>query len=1149
MILSEDMLLEFFDDIKMLDNRCSAARSCAKKESDKVNNRLKKKSEKNKQSVRDSAIGFAKVRNDAVEEAMTTEENRTEQYLQDHKEYYANLQRCALARSRVNAAESVVSSFQEYSDNCQSVNISISFPVDDLLNDTVDFWNVALNAREAISSSRKPRIQQECSKLYCMCRTAEEMLDQYSLDIRKRLITEKSVLTDEYHKSRAVVNTQLDQLSADCEKWYLEELTSFCQSHLEDDSEFKDSIATNEESMKAEILRIELEFLEKYPYKAMAQEYEEIMANEPCYSNYSNAVNLPQRVRLGTFRVDVSLSGLKPETVIFLEKYYSFMFKDNCIFLPDCLSFMDKYNYIFEYEGNTSSLITETAFNIGMRLFTMLPPGRIKFTFLDPVALGSSFATFARLVDLDDRSSEVINGQIWSSQKDIEAKLQIMADHISSITQRCLQGKYTNLYQYNKDAELNPEAYQVMMLMDYPAGLTESSIRLLEQISSSGPKCGVFVLLFKSSMQCEKVSRSSSILLDNLESHFKKIKVSPNGKMSYLKTDSSPTLIWQEAPHPTAQQQDVIIEELRKGIKGTNKVVIGVEKISKAEASDSTLMGIRVPIGMYGANSVQYLTLGTGGSHHALIAGVSGSGKSNLLHTIIINSLQQYSSDELEIYLVDFKRGVEFKIYADYRLPQFKVIAIESEKEFGYNILKEIERQQKIRARLFKSIKEEHVDFIEQYRSHGYKMPRILVILDEFHELFSDSSEYSKESAELMERIVRQGRGFGVHLILSSQTYSNVNCVKREVFEQMAVRIVLKCPEPDANMLLSDGASLVNQISLDDAGRAIYNSEGGAKEFSNMFKVVYINPSNRCQLLSEVSNKYAEFPADTRILLTNIEDNSFSFFNRFDADDFTWDGSNQIYIGEPLSINGNINFTFSREAFSNLILVGNNDEIARNIFSYALLSICINYWLSHRKAPEKPVIYLLNCKPLMDSFFEDIPSELAKMLDKYISVVPFNNQDKVTEMLKNMHKSALNLSAEEQYLFIFGYQRAEHLKSNVLPVQNSFTVGAGSEETMSPRKMLGEIIRSGPQNGVHTVIWQSHYRSLANENNDFISLFNMRIGFNMPEEDVSLFLADDITPRGDNAVFYDANGDTSQFRPYQDPSMTWIEKICDIIKD
>lgn len=74
-----------------------------------------------------------------------------------------------------------------------------------------------------------------------------------------------------------------------------------------------------------------------------------------------------------------------------------------------------------------------------MRLFMMLPPGKLNFTFVDPVRLGESFAMFNRLVDVDDRTSEVINGKIWSAPADIEQKLRIMTDHISNVTQRCLQ--------------------------------------------------------------------------------------------------------------------------------------------------------------------------------------------------------------------------------------------------------------------------------------------------------------------------------------------------------------------------------------------------------------------------------------------------------------------------------------------------------------------------------------------------------------------------------------------------------------------------------------------------------------------------------------------------------------------------------------
>ncbi|MFO0802368.1 MAG: FtsK/SpoIIIE domain-containing protein [Gemmataceae bacterium] len=67
----------------------------------------------------------------------------------------------------------------------------------------------------------------------------------------------------------------------------------------------------------------------------------------------------------------------------------------------------------------------------------------------------------------------------------------------------------------------------------------------------------------------------------------------------------------------------------------------------------------------------------------ALIAGKTGSGKSTLLHALITNLGLMYSPDEAELYLVDFKEGVEFQWYATYRLPHARVVAIQSEREFG----------------------------------------------------------------------------------------------------------------------------------------------------------------------------------------------------------------------------------------------------------------------------------------------------------------------------------------------------------------------------------------------------------------------------------------------------------------------------------
>ena len=58
------------------------------------------------------------------------------------------------------------------------------------------------------------------------------------------------------------------------------------------------------------------------------------------------------------------------------------------------------------------------------------------------------------------------------------------------------------------------------------------------------------------------------------------------------------------------------------------------------------------------------------------------------MHTIVTNMAMWYGPDEVEFYLVDFKKGVEFKAYVTSQLPHARAIAVESDREFGLSVLK-----------------------------------------------------------------------------------------------------------------------------------------------------------------------------------------------------------------------------------------------------------------------------------------------------------------------------------------------------------------------------------------------------------------------------------------------------------------------------
>lgn len=1103
----------------------------------------------------------AKVGNALADENKTIS-NIINNDISNKKTKFDKLQKCKEALATVISAEKSISDKEEYQKSSIS-EVSVDLKTaEDVVSAAFEFSGLANEINYASKTGKKKEFSVKAAQLYSMCRIAEKLLNEEIANLRSQLVSNKDALhtsyentgTDIYNRINSEWNTHISKVQ--------ELVKSLSEKRKESKNKTKEVRQTSKETKEARINKLINDFFANFSPKDFLDEYMKIYSAEPLFEDYKCAENMPKSIYISTLEYNVNELGLCEYTKEFLEKYYYFMCRDGKLVIPYCAQFSSEFNYIFKFNGEGRQKVVQDACDMGMRLFMMLPPGKVNFTFIDPVTLGESFATFTRLVDVDDRTSEIINGKIWSSPSDIEDKLRIMTNHISNVTQRCLQGKYNNIFEYNKVAEQNAEAYQIIMLMDYPAGLTDQSLKLLEQIATSGPKCGVFTVIYRNESQYKKISERSYPLISNIESNFKTFNYS-NGANTIKCSDEAiknQLLTWKGVSIPEGDKLNTIIATLKKGIKNAEKVVIGIEKVDNAESVDTTKDGIRIPIGIHGANEVQYLTLGVGGSHHALIAGVAGSGKSSLLHTIILRTLMQYSPEELVIYLVDFKRGVEFKIYADFELPSFKVVAIESEREFGYNILTALEREQKIRADLFKK---SHVDKIEEYREQGKKMPRVLVIMDEFHELFSNANdEFAKKSAIIMERIVRQGRAFGVHMILASQSYSNITGIDRAVFDQMAVRIVLKCSKADANLLLDNGSTEIDQISIDDPGRAVYNSEAGNKEYNSHFRVAYIEPDKHRNMLSEISAKTRSFvnkQQPTRILLSNIEDNNYSIFNQFtnyDASEYKDVG--RLYIGEPLSVSNNMSMDFARSEYSNLLMIGDDTEKARSMFAFSILSLCINYWIKNKKVPDEPFIYLYNCKPLDDSYFKDTPQLLSEYLPQYVKYVSRIDSSDIQNVVSEMYDVTTGSESNtDKYLFVFGYQRAEDLKSDIKlsqsdDIDNLFNImpTTTNKANVSIKDMFRTLIKEGPTKGMHTIIWQDSFNALYQDDKDIMSYFAMKIAFDMSQEEFSRFVsANDVGLMSENnAIYYNRARDNQKFRPYQAPDEEWLKSISDKLK-
>ena len=130
--------------------------------------------------------------------------------------------------------------------------------------------------------------------------------------------------------------------------------------------------------------------------------------------------------------------------------------------------------------------------------------------------------------------------------------------------------------------------------------------------------------------------------------------------------------------------------------------------------------GSMFALGKAGATKRQRFALGHGTSQHVLIAGRTGSGKSTLMHALITNLALNYSPDEIDLYLIDFKKGVEFKVYATHELPHSSVVAIESEREFGISVLERLDAELRLRADRFRDA---GVQDVNGYRNTPARLP------------------------------------------------------------------------------------------------------------------------------------------------------------------------------------------------------------------------------------------------------------------------------------------------------------------------------------------------------------------------------------------------------------------------------------------
>lgn len=241
---------------------------------------------------------------------------------------------------------------------------------------------------------------------------------------------------------------------------------------------------------------------------------------------------------------------------------------------------------------------------------------------------------------------------------------------------------------------------------------------------------------------------------------------------------------------------------------------------------------------------------------HVLVGGAVGQGKSNFLLVLIHALAVKYSPDDLEMYLLDFKHGVEFSALGpsesrEHWLPHARVLGVHSDRPFGLAVLRHLSEELRRRSDIFKS----HGN-VADINELADGLPRILVVLDEFQVLLEDDDELADEALRLLERLVRLGRAYGVHVVLATQTIEGVKrlATKRDsIFGQVPYRIALKTTPTDSQAILRAGNTAAAELQF--RGEAILNANFGSPDDNQHILVSFADKELLDRLRHELWDK------------------------------------------------------------------------------------------------------------------------------------------------------------------------------------------------------------------------------------------------------------------------------------------------------
>ena len=712
-------------------------------------------------------------------------------------------------------------------------------------------------------------------------------------------------------------------------------------------------------------------------------------------------------------------------------------------FIPKVIPFpLDKVLYSYREDS------VHYFYQYILRVLQISPLNKIDFLFIDTKTLGKTFNFIRPILN----NNFIYKQRILTYADEIEEALKELADYLENLLQKQLSG-VQDWKEYNQKNPNTPLPLKVLVINGFPEQFSVNSLLYLSRIVKFGSIAGINSFIFMDSIEednkalkkVEKIILDNAVNIENMESilthDFKALKLSN-----------------ELEPLPSVTNIKLFLEQINQAYMKNSTIKGEIDSFwhdSNFWKSSST-QGVKVPIGWDSNENIVNFEIGFEYSeHHTLIGGRSGSGKSNLVNVIIQNIAYLYSPDEVELFLLDYKDGVEFNSYTQPYLTHASLIAVNSNVSYGVSFLEYILEEKNRRSELFK--KTNSKDFKEYREKTTNKLSRIVIIIDEFQTLFTTKDKMKIE--QIFAEILRKGRSFGIHLILSTQTLSGVDVGSMsQLKSQIGNRIALAMGQEESMAFLSMNNEAA--VKLKGKPEAIYNNRAGNTDGNKKVFVPFASREKMSMLLEKIDTKHSE--TDPKI---------------YDGDVLPKTPNKGEFASEKLSLllgkeqnfkENNFKINFLKEYGANLLITGKNKKEKQHILNLIALNLENSDYIKN--------IYYIN-----NDF--DIDSSLKKS-----SLDIFNNEIENNSLIIIDSIDTLNL----------------------LQPQPNYGGGfpmPGEEVKLSTADKFKEVLENGYKQDIYIIVFIDNFKRTKQKLNEVLDMFNYRLAFSLGNDVLTDFLS------------------------------------------